>query len=159
MAHEETIMKYIIGPLLFTVLFTNNLLAQETQLDNSLEEAKKEAQAKQSEHLLDGTSMNYYYQNGGGIHIELYDGMLKYEWIVGPRKGHNNKNLPYSSRKIGEKMYMVSWLEESHPDYTTLIFNFNNNVMYSSGIFRFGTEDQFVRFDGGIIENLHLVEK
>jgi len=117
------------------------------------------AQEKSPEHLLDGTSMNYYYQNGGGIHLEIYRGMLKYEWIAGPRKGHKNKDLAYSSRKIGHKMYIVSWLEESHPDYTTLIFNFDNNVMYSSGIFRFGTPKQFTRFDGGIIEALTLVEK
>ena len=103
--------------------------------------------------------MNYYYTNGGGIHIGFYDGMIKYEWIVGPRKGNKNQDLKYLSRKIGDKMYMVSWLEESHPDYTTLIFNFNNNVMYSTGIFRFGTKDQFIRFDGGIIEELTLVEK
>lgn len=56
-------------------------------------------------------------------------------------------------------MYLVSWLEASHPDYTTIIFNFNNNVMYSSGIFRFGSENQLTRFDGGIIENLKLKEK
>ena len=152
-------MKKMIITFLIASVFTGNLFANENQVDTSLEEAKQEAEAKQAEHLLDGTSMDYFYQNGGGIHMELYDGMLKYEWIVGPRKGNGNQDLPYKSRKIGEKMYMVSWLEESHPDYTTLVFNFTNNVMYSSGIFRFGSENQFIRFDGGIIENLNLVEK
>ena len=145
--------------LIVAIASSTFIMAQEKQSESSLEKVKKEAEAKQPEQLLNGTSMNYYYQNGGGIHIEFYDGMLKYEWIVGPRKGHGNKDLPYSSRKIGDKMYIVSWLEVSHPDYTTLIFNFNNNVMYSSGIFRFGTKDQFTRFDGGIIEDLILVEK
>ena len=152
-------MKKIIVACLITAVCTSNLLADEKSGDTSLAEARQEAESQQPEHLLDGTSMNYYYQNGGGIHLELYDGMLKYEWIVGPRIGHKNQDLPYQSRKIGERLYMVSWLEESHPDYTTLIFNFTNNVMYSSGIFRFGSKDQFIRFDGGIIENLHLVEK
>lgn len=133
------------------------LFAAENQTDNSLAQVKEAANEKPVEHLIDGTSMNYFYQNGGGIHIAFYDGMLKYEWIVGPRKGHKNQDLAYMSRKIGHKTYMVSWLEASHPDYTTLIFNFDNNVMYSSGIFRFATKNQFVRFDGGIIENLHLV--
>lgn len=113
----------------------------------------------QDEHLLDGTSLKYYYQTGNGIHLEIYDGQLKYEWIKGPRKGHGNKDLAYSSRKIGDKLYVIRWLEASHPDYMTLIFNFNNNVMYSSGILRFGTKDQFTVFDGGIIEDLILVEK
>lgn len=117
------------------------------------------AEEKKAEHLLDGSSMDYFYQTGAGIHLELKDGMLSYEWISGPRKGHGNKDLPYNSRKIGHKMYVINWLEESHPDFMTLIFNFDNNVMYSSGILRFGSEKQFTVFDGGIIENLKLVEK
>lgn len=113
----------------------------------------------ETEHLLDGTSMKYFYQNGRGVDFELYDGKLKYEWISGPRKGKGNKDLPYMSRKIGDKMYIVSWLEEAHPDFITLVFNFNNNVVYSSGLARFGSDKQFIVFDGGIIENLKLVEK
>ena len=111
------------------------------------------------EHLLDGTSMNYYYQNGSGIHIQLYEGMLRYEWVEGPRKGKGNKDLAYHSRKIGPNMYVINWLEKAHPDFMTLIFNFNNNVMYSSGILRFGAKEQFTVFDGGIIEDLVLVTK
>lgn len=117
------------------------------------------AEEKAAQHLLDGTSMKYYYQNGSAIHLQFYAGLLKYEWIVGPRKGHGNQDLPYNSRKIGDKMYVINWLEESHPDFMTLIFNFNSNVMYSSGILRFGSPQQFTVFDGGIIEELTLVEK
>ena len=117
------------------------------------------AETKPVEHLLDGTSMHYYYQNGTGIHLEIYDGMLKYEWITGPRKGKGNKDLPYRSRKIGDNVYVINWLEESHPDFMTLIFNFDNNVMYASGILRYGTSNQNIVFDGGIIENLTLVTK
>ncbi|MDC2887619.1 MoaF-related domain-containing protein [Psychrosphaera algicola] len=114
---------------------------------------------KNLEHLLDGSSMNYHYQSGSGIHMEFYNGKLKYEWITGPRKGNGNKDLTYKSRKIGHKMYMVSWLEAENPDYITLVFNFDSSVMYSSGIARFGSKNQFTVFDGGIIENLVLVEK
>jgi len=152
-------MKNTLTALLIIVICTSYSFAETKHRESSIEDVKIEAEKKQPEHLLDGTSMKYYYQNGGGIHIELYNGKLKYEWITGPRKGHKNQDLKYRSRKIGDKLYMVSWLEESHPDYTTLIFNFNNNVMYSSGIFRFGTKNQFIRFNGGIIENLVLVEK
>ena len=151
-------MKRTVLVIMVVISFSKSIFSQENKPDSSLLEVKKEAEEKNPEHLLDGTSMNYYYQHGGGIHMEFYDGMLKYEWIVGPRKGNKNHNLKYKSRKIDDKMYLVSWLEESHPDYTTIIFNFNNNVMYSSGIFRFGSPNQFTRFDGGIIENLILKE-
>ncbi len=114
------------------------------------------AQKIETPPLLDGTKVTYYYQNGWGAHVEFKDGKLKYEWIAGPRNGHGNKDLAYRSRKIGERMYVISWLEESHPDYMTLIFNFKNNVMYSSGILRFATKDQTIAFDGGIIQKLEL---
>ena len=134
--------------LLYTLLIALSVMGGKTY-----------AEDKKGEQLLDGSSMNYFYQTGAGIHLELQDGMLSYEWISGPRKGHGNKGLPYNSRKIGHKMYVINWLEESHPDFMTLIFNFDNNVMYSSGILRFGSEQQFTVFDGGIIEDLTLVEK
>jgi hypothetical protein len=37
---------------------------------------------EQDEHLLDGTSMNYYYQNGSGVHVEFLDGQLRFNWIA-----------------------------------------------------------------------------
>ncbi len=91
--------------------------------------------------------------------MEFYDGKLKYEWIAGPRKGNGNKDLTYQPRKIGHKMYLVSWLEEAHPDFVALIFNFDSSVMFSSGILRFGSKNQFTVFDGGIIKDFVLIEK
>ena len=117
------------------------------------------AQAIETPPILDGTTVTYIYQNGMGAHIEFYDGMLKYEWVSGPRKGKGNKDLKYRSRKIAENVYVINWLEESHPDFMTLIFNFENNVMYSSGILRFGKDQQKVVFDGGIIQDLKLVTR
>lgn len=85
--------------------------------------------------------------------------MMTYEWISGPRKGHGNKDLPYLARKIGHKTYLFNWLEESHPDFITLVFNFDTNVVYSSGIAHFGSEKQFIVFDGGIIQSVDIVGK
>lgn len=109
--------------------------------------------------LLDGTEVIYYYQNGWGAHVEFYDGKLRYKWIAGPHKGNGDKDLVYKSRKVGEHVYLISWLEESHPDYMTLLFNFGNNVMYSSGILRFATKNQSTVFDGGTIQKVKLVVK
>ncbi len=109
-----------------------------------------------TEHLLDGTALDYVYENGGGIAISFYEGKLKYKWTAGPRKGNGNQDLVYRSREIADKIFVVSWLEQSHPDYVTLIFNFTNNTMYSSGILRYGSENQKVVFDRGRIERLEM---
>ena len=45
------------------------------------------AQEKQNENLLDGNSMDYYYQNGSAVHAEFLDGQFKFKWIAGPNMG------------------------------------------------------------------------
>ncbi len=106
------------------------------------------------EHLLDGISLEYYYQNGSGLSIDFQDGELDYDWIVGPRKGNKGKDIPYKSRKIGDDMYIVNFHEKHKPDFVTLIFNLEQNVMYSSAILRYGTEKEMIIFSGGIIEHV-----
>jgi len=115
------------------------------------------AQESQDEHLLDGTSMDYYYQNGTAVHLEIFDGQLKYKWLTGPNKGAEGQEK-YRSRKIGDKMYLVNFMNEASSTFVTLIFNFNQNVMYSSALIAPGTGQENVLFDGGIIEHLQLKE-
>lgn len=115
------------------------------------------AQESQDEHLLDGTSMDYYYQNGTAVHLEIFDGQLKYKWLAGPNKDAEGQEK-YRSRKIGDKMYLVNFMNEASSTFVTLIFNFNHNVMYSSALIAPGTDQENVFFDGGIIEHLQLKE-
>ena len=150
--HPQLKMTFVLLPVLLVAVAAFAQPPSEKQ-------RQKQPQTINTEHLLDGTKMRYFYQNGSGIQIEFYDGKLKYDWIAGPAKGRGNKDLPYRSRKIGGQMYLINWLEESHPDFVTLVFNFENNVMYSSGLLRFGSEKQRVVFDGGIIEHLQLSTK
>ena len=111
----------------------------------------------QDEHLLDGTSMDYYYQNGTAVHVEFIDGQFNYKWIAGPNKDAEGQEK-YRSRKIGEKMYLINFMNDPSSTFVTLVFNFNQNVMYSSALIAPGTDQQQVLFDGGIIEHLKLKE-
>ena len=115
------------------------------------------AQESQDEHLLDGTSMNYYYQNGSAVHVEFLDGQFKFKWIAGPNKDAEGSE-EYRSRKIGDKMYVINFMVKANKTFVTLIFNFNQNVMYSSVLFSPGTDEEQIFFEGGIIENLNLKE-
>ena len=116
------------------------------------------AQEKQDEHLLDGTSMNYYYQNGTAVHVEFLNGQFKFKWLEGPNKDAEGQHN-YRSRKIGDKMYLVNFHIKSNSSFVTLVFNFNENVMYSSVLLSPGTDQERIMFEGGIIEHLKLKEK
>lgn len=112
---------------------------------------------REPQHLLDGTSMNYYYQNGSAVHVEFKEGAFHYKWIAGPNEGSKGSG-PYNSRKIEDKTYMVAFGNDAGA-YVTIVFNFNQNVMYTSAILNPNTDEQAILFDGGIIEHLTLKEK
>lgn len=112
------------------------------------------AEKQKAEHLLDGTSMEYTYQNGAGISIEFYEGQLKFEWISGPAKGNSGQDIPYRSRKIGDEMYIVNFQQKDKANFVTLVFNFKQNVMCGSNLLRYGTDKEKVGFHGGIIEHV-----
>jgi hypothetical protein len=138
---KTRIMKQLVTIILALLSITSQAVAQE----------------KQDEHLLDGTSMNYYYQTGTAVHIEFADGVAEWKWIAGPWKNGVGKEK-YRSRKIGDKMYLVNILEKGPSTFVTLIFNFNQNVMWSSVLLFPQTVNEQIWFDGGIIEQLVLKE-
>ncbi|KAA5827646.1 hypothetical protein FPF71_02055 [Algibacter amylolyticus] len=85
-----------------------------------------------AEHLLDGYSLNFQYQDGKAIHMEFNNGEAEYKWILGPGKGRGNKDIPYRSRKIGDQLYIVNWHETGIKDYLTIVFDFEKMVVHSS---------------------------
>ena len=115
------------------------------------------AQEKSNEHLLDGTSMDYYYQNGTGVHVEFANGQFNWKWIAGPDKDSTG-NEKYLSRKIGDKTYMINFKNSVNSDFVTIVFNFSQNVMYTSALLDPKTTQEQVLFEGGIIEHLRLKE-
>lgn len=121
------------------------------QTINNTSVAKEAEMYAKAEHLLDGRSIQYSYQNGWGIKFEFSNGHLKYQWTAGPRKGHTEVDLPYQSRKIGEDTYIVNWHEPTKPDFVTLVLNFKDNAVYSSVITAYGTEKEAIHFDSGTI--------
>jgi hypothetical protein len=116
------------------------------------------SQESQDEHLLDGTSMDYYYQNGSAVHAEFGEGEFKFEWILGPNKGSSG-SCNYRSRKIGDKLYLVNFKYEPSAAFVTIVFNFNQNVFSTSALLGAGTDEELVLFEAGVIEQLTLKEK
>jgi len=111
-----------------------------------------------AEHVLDGTSFQYFYEDGGGLEIAFYDGMVRYVWIVGPRKGNSAKDILYQSRRIGDNFYLVNWQEQDKPDFVSLIINLRDRVMYSSAILRYTTEQELVHFKKATIREVRRLE-
>jgi len=107
-------------------------------------------------HLLDGTSMNYYYSNGSAVHVSFDEGNFNYKWLAGPLKDAEGREA-YRSRKVGQGMYLVNFMVQATKTFVTILFNFDAGVMYTSALFTPGTEQEMQFFEGGIIEQLTLV--
>ena len=112
------------------------------------------SQKEKAEHLLDSTSFNFHYQTGSGLNVSFEGGLARYEWIAGPRKGNKAQDISYRSRKIGDEMYLVNWDQSDKPDFITMIFDFNKNLMHSSSLIGYGTERQRIVFLAGILEHV-----
>jgi hypothetical protein len=112
------------------------------------------AQNKQDEHLLDGTSMDIYYENGYSFHFEFKDGHITFIHIAGPSPSGPGQES-YKSKKIADKIYVVSFPVTSRHSFGTYVFNFNQNILVASAI-RLNDEANFL--DSATIEHLHLKE-
>ena len=101
--------------------------------------------------------MDYYYENGSGVHVDFANGQFNWKWIAGPDKdstGHEK----YLSRKIGDKTYIINFKNSATSDFVTIVFNFNENVIYTSAFFNPKTNQEQIFIEGGIIEHLRLKE-
>lgn len=113
------------------------------------------AQTKQDGHLLDSTSMDIYYENGFSAHIEFNDGHITWQLISGNGSQDATGQESYKSKKIADKIYVVSFLDTSRHSFVTFVFNFNKDILLASAI---RTKDEANFLDSATIEHLHLKE-
>jgi hypothetical protein len=89
----------------------------------------------------------------GGVHVDFSAGQFKWHWASG-----NIGSAPYQARKIGDKIYMISFKVAGSSNFVTIIFNFDKKVFYTSGIINPKTKDETVLFETGAITQLKLKE-
>ncbi len=116
------------------------------------------AQTKAGEHLLDGTSLDIYYESGPLVHVEFNEGQIISTWISGPGRNATGQES-YRSKKIGDKTYIINFLKTPDHSFVTNIIYFNQNVLYTSAIRGVGTGDEAIYLEEATITNANLKEK
>ena len=132
----------------FMILFLSFVLLGNVayaQASNSLDK---------EEHLLEGTSFTFQYQNAGAIDISFSDETLTYKWIAGRNADEPTRSYPYKSRKLDADMYLVNWHEPDTQNFVTMVYNFKSNTCAVSVISRYASEKPFMGFQAGIIEHV-----
>lgn len=106
------------------------------------------------EHLLDGKSFTFQYQNAGAIDISFTDNQLTYKWLAGRNAGEPKKTYSYKSRKVDTEIYLVNWHEPDTKNFVTMVYNFKSNTCAVSVISKYNSEKPFQGFQAGIIEHV-----
>ena len=118
------------------------------------EAAVKSTSLDKEEHLLDGTSFTFQYQNAGAMDIVFADGELTYKWIAGRNADESIRRFPYKSRKIDADIYMINWHEPDAKNFVTMVYNFKSNSCAVSVLSRYANEKPFQGFQAGVIEHV-----
>ncbi len=113
------------------------------------------AQAGTGSHILDGTEVNWIYNNSDAqMIVSFADGLAEYEWIGGAPMGNSDSEIPYSSREISPNIFLMSWIQAERPDYITMVFNFNDMTIATTGVTGAGSDNERVMFHDGIINSV-----
>lgn len=110
---------------------------------------------EKEEHLLDGTSFTFQYQNAGAMDVSFADGTLTYKWVAGRNVDEPQQSYTYKSRKLDADIYLVNWHEPEKKNYVTMVYNFKSNTCAVSVISRYGNEKPFTGFQAGVIEHVN----
>ena len=113
------------------------------------------AQAGTGTHALDGTAVDWTYNNSDArMMVSFADGLGQYEWIAGGRTGNSDSEIPYSSREISPDIFLMSWIQADRPDFITMIFDFNAMTVATTGLIGYGSDDERMLFLDGVINGV-----
>ena len=104
--------------------------------------------------LLDGTTMQYTYNELGTVRASYENGCIGFEWLAGPMQGEADDGFPYNAREVGKDRYFVSWHEPELPGFVTLYIDFALGEVSSSVLMAYATENEQIHFDSASIDSV-----
>ena len=103
--------------------------------------------------ILDGTTMQYTYNELGTVRATYQNGTIGFTWLAGPMAGEAGEGFPYNAREVGENRFFVSWHEPEMPGFVTLFIDFDLGQVSSSVLMAYATEDEQTHFDTATIDS------
>jgi hypothetical protein len=103
---------------------------------------------------LDGTRLEYTYDEMGTVRVAFDSGLLSFEWIDGPLKGETGDSFAYRARKVGNEQFFVNWHEPDAHGFVTLYIDFKSRIVHSSVLAAYATEDEQALFHSASINQV-----
>ena len=107
-----------------------------------------------AEPLLDGTTLQYRYPDGGRVALSLSKGKLAYRWLAGPFEGVAEADLPYHARRTASGDYIVNWHDTQNNNFATLTISLEHRKVYGAAIIGYTSESPRTLFEEADIESV-----
>lgn len=98
---------------------------------------------------LAGTKLTYQYEGGRRYDVWMGADTIGWQRLDQPNR-EKIEGVPYVARQISKGVYLVNWHRPEHTEYITILFDFNQRLMYTSGLL----EGKDRHFESGKIVSL-----
>lgn len=108
---------------------------------------------------LDGTELQYTYEDGGEVVLTFYEGQLKFAFLNGPLAGTTHDDLAYRCRELDDGIYFLRWHNTEVNSFVTLHVDLPRRRVFGSALIWYGTENETELFDAAVITDVrHSVD-
>lgn len=113
---------------------------------------------EQEQQALGNVEITSTYEWAGTIVTTYRDNKVSYRFISGNRKGAFAEDLEYSSSKVAEKVYFVSFHDPDSGNHFTQVVDLVNMAEYHSSIMFYRTDRSFTNFTTGAIDEVRWLD-
>ncbi len=99
-------------------------------------------------------SIRSTYPYAGTVVTTLGQDTLQYQFVEGRLKGAAGKDLKFSSKRIGDGIFLVSWHDTVNGNYVSLIFDLRNKVEHITALMGYPLDNPGISFQTGTIDEV-----
>lgn len=120
--------------------------------------AQGQEKKQEEQQALTNVEITSTYEWAGTIVTTYRDDKVSYRFISGKRKGASAEDLEYSSSKVAEKIYFVSFHDPDSGNHFTQLVDLVSMKEYHSSIMFYRTDNSFRNFTTGAIDDVRWLD-
>ncbi len=100
---------------------------------------------------LAGKTLEYTYENGAQIVLEVGEETLGFEWSGGDLDGIKIGGLRYKCQSMRDGQYMVSWHNTDAKSFATIVIDLLDKKVHGSALIFYGAPEEQELFEEAVI--------
>ncbi len=100
---------------------------------------------------LAGKTVEYTYDNGVSIVLEIGAERLGFEWSGGELDGTKIGGIPYKCQMMRAGQYMVNWHNTDAKSFATIVIDLEERKVHGSALIFYGAQEEQELFEEAVI--------